>query len=484
MDQRVSYIGIGGREIELLERSKTLMVFSEVYPAASAAVVPDLDKSDVFLIGPYATDPLTQASRIANAYPLLSIVLLCFQEAFQKLKLEALFARATAKHLQIVSYEFGMDLTGVLTGAANKSMQRRSFQKVLAAPLPLFQHKANDRELGLFLVSVPFIVMVFDQAEKLIEYNSRATRSFGLSVKDLGESWSMIFGDTVDIFSASAHVEHMPIEILGRHFEATMSHILVSGDHPMKMVILCDTTEKIHAAAKLAEKMEELQFLNQELDEFVNVISHDFKTPLTAIIGLTGLLKRTEITQRQLELISRTEASANQIKNLLEGLSKLVSIKENKDSKAQVVSFEESLDSVLQANAIDIEAIGATVRRDFHVQEVSYYPAHILSLMSNLITNAVKYRKEGVSLELSISTYQRSGLVVLEVSDNGIGMNLTRDRAKLFQPFQRLTHLSTGTGLGLSIIKKALERNRGHIEVSSLPGKGTTFQVFIRPVKY
>ena len=110
-----------------------------------------------------------------------------------------------------------------------------------------------------------------------------------------------------------------------------------------------------------------------------------------------------------------------------------------------------------------------------------YVKPYARSLINNLLHNAVKYRSYNRPLVIGIRVVKISETeLLLEVSDNGIGMDLNRYGHLLFQPFKRLTAERPGTGIGLSIVKNAIERNGGRIEVQSQINKGATFKVYMQ----
>ena len=103
-------------------------------------------------------------------------------------------------------------------------------------------------------------------------------------------------------------------------------------------------------------------------------------------------------------------------------------------------------------------------------------------MLSNLITNAIKYRREDIPLTIEVTTKREKDYIVLTVKDNGIGIDLEKNLNMLFQPFKRLTDQGTGSGLGLSIVKRMIEHNHGYLEVSSMVGDGTEFKAYLKNI--
>ena len=115
--------------------------------------------------------------------------------------------------------------------------------------------------------------------------------------------------------------------------------------------------------------------------------------------------------------------------------------------------------------------------------EINYNKAYLSSILYNLISNAIKYRKEGRLPHIRVkSALQLNGDVELTVADNGIGIDLEYHGDDIFKPFTRLTTNRPGKGIGLNIVKNFVERNGGTVKVESSKGLGTTFKLNLRPI--
>ena len=230
-----------------------------------------------------------------------------------------------------------------------------------------------------------------------------------------------------------------------------------------------------------ARKVEELEFLNQELDEFVNVVSHDFKTPLTAISLLSEMAIKEKSPAKQLDFILKIKHSSGKLKEQLNGLTALVDTKKERSDKVERVNLGERFEVVFSGYKEMFEEINGEINANFSQAPcIAYFKAHIDSLLSNLLTNAIKYRQLDKPLLIEINSRKEKDFTILSVRDNGIGIDLAKNMAKLFKPFKRLTDQSTGSGLGLSLIKRMIEKDQGYLEVFSTPGKGTEFKAYLK----
>jgi signal transduction histidine kinase len=117
---------------------------------------------------------------------------------------------------------------------------------------------------------------------------------------------------------------------------------------------------------------------------------------------------------------------------------------------------------------------------DFAAAPTARFPRlYLESILKNLVSNALKYRAPERAPAIQVRSHRQGPAVVLTVSDNGRGIDLSRDRGRLFQPFTRLTAEGEGVGLGLYMIQALLQQRGGSLDVSSTPGVGTTFAVVL-----
>ncbi|MEO0333024.1 MAG: HAMP domain-containing sensor histidine kinase [Bacteroidota bacterium] len=129
----------------------------------------------------------------------------------------------------------------------------------------------------------------------------------------------------------------------------------------------------------------------------------------------------------------------------------------------------------------ETESTDVTIERDFSVQTVQYVEYYLVTILKNLLTNAIKYHAEGRSPHIHIRTKETESYILLEIQDNGKGFDVKRYGNKIFKPFKRVNPSGNGSGVGLHIVKTIVEKNGGKIEVQSQPNEGSTFFVYLTP---
>lgn len=231
-------------------------------------------------------------------------------------------------------------------------------------------------------------------------------------------------------------------------------------------------------ARRLAEEKRQVRF------NFISVLAHELKAPLNAVEGYLNILRASEEGQN-LQMVERSIARIDGMKKLIADLLDLTRI-ESGQRERQIAPFD--LRRLAQAS-IDLFQVEAR-QRDIRIEleapdEVTFVgdPGEVEIVLNNLVSNAVKYNRDGGQVCVRLRRTDEDDGVVIAVSDTGIG--LTREEAaKLFTEFTRIKNEHTvkimGSGLGLSTVRKIANLYDGSASVESEPGVGSTFTVVLR----
>lgn len=234
---------------------------------------------------------------------------------------------------------------------------------------------------------------------------------------------------------------------------------------------------------EINELNEKLQKTNSYLEEFTYTVSHDLKTPLTTLNLSLKFLEDATDQESKLSFISIISRAARRLEKTVQGLVEILDVQTKTQNLAKKVHFEEVFEDVLEQFEPLITAKGVYFTRNFLITELYYILPYINSIFTNIISNSIKYRKPNQPLNIAVSTRRKSGMVMLTFTDNGQGMDLHKNGARLFTPFTRFNNEQEGKGIGLYIIKKMIEKNGGKIEVESEPGEGTGFTIYLKEYK-
>lgn len=224
----------------------------------------------------------------------------------------------------------------------------------------------------------------------------------------------------------------------------------------------------------------ELNSISTLSNDFVANVSHEFKTPLTAIEGYAMLLQDSSLSQQERsEYLDKILLNIHRLTSLVGSILMLSKI-ESKSISEQYTKFR--LDEQLRQTVVALEPAWSEKNLTFDValDEVTFYGCESLlaHVWTNLLGNAIKFSPDGGDIQLRLLDQKQC--VVVSVTDHGCGMS-PEVQARIFEKFYQAdsSHKAEGNGLGLSLVKRIVELSDGVIEVVSEPGKGATFRVIL-----
>ncbi|MFD2162982.1 PAS domain S-box protein [Paradesertivirga mongoliensis] len=213
----------------------------------------------------------------------------------------------------------------------------------------------------------------------------------------------------------------------------------------------------------------------EQLEEFNRIVAHNLRGPVGNILQLTDMISEDE-SLSELYMPMLKEATVG-LDSTLKELIKILEIKLNADIAYQKCSFEEIISNVQKMLNIQIQNEKVSFKMNLEVPGIDYPTVYLESILYNLITNAIKYRRKNVKSQVVIHTYIKGGKIALEVSDNGLGIDLQRYGHQIFK-LNKVFHKGFDSkGMGLFILKNQIETLGGTISVTSQPNRGSTFEV-------
>jgi signal transduction histidine kinase len=235
------------------------------------------------------------------------------------------------------------------------------------------------------------------------------------------------------------------------------------------------------AHRQLEEQNEQLREADRLKDEFVALISHDLRTPLTSIMGYLELtLEDEDVTEQQRRYLQVVDRNAERLLRLV---NDLLFVARLEAGELDLHPTELDLAEMVRQSVSEAEPRAAAGGLSLSCEAQSVPPVtgdkgRIFQLLDNLVSNAIKFTPAGGDVRVSVAPV--NGVVRLEVADTGIGIASDEQR-RLFERFFRASgaaerHIA-GTGLGLYIARAIVEAHGGSISVESEPGLGTAFSI-------
>lgn len=281
---------------------------------------------------------------------------------------------------------------------------------------------------------------------------------------------------------------------------------IAEGDAEVEIKI--DSKDAIGSLADSIRKMEkqvrertnelkrtntELERSNQELEQFAYVASHDLQEPLRKIRTFADYLQKNNYSQLEesgRKYLDKIMSSSERMKTIITDLLQYSQISYVKE-QVKKIDLNETLNNVRSDLELMITQKKAIIHSD-KLPVMEGIEVQLNQLFYNLLNNALKFSKEGVSPVISITVKapskehsynifrfpSSSKYFQLSIADNGIGFN-QEYAEKIFEIFQRLGSEHSGTGIGLALCKKIVENHKGYIQVHSKTGEGTTFDILL-----
>jgi two-component system phosphate regulon sensor histidine kinase PhoR len=340
----------------------------------------------------------------------------------------------------------------------------------------------NEQEA--VLASMVEGVLAVDTEERVIRINGAAAGLLGVRAEEVQGRRIQEVVRKADLlrFVARALADQSPVEgdIVLR--DESEQFLQAHG------TVLRDTRSREIGALIVLNDVTRLRRLENIRRDFVANVSHELKTPVTAIKGsvetlLDGALQKPEDARRFLEIVIRQADRLNAIIDDLLALSRIEQEAERHEIPLQRSRLAEVLRGAVQA--CEVGAAAKSIRIDLSCPEpllARINPPLLEQAVVNLIDNAVKYSRP--ESEVRVEARPENGEIIIRVRDHGCG--IAREHLpRLFERFYRVDKARSrkegGTGLGLAIVKHIVQAHSGTVTVVSAPGEGSTFTIHLPP---
>ena len=253
-----------------------------------------------------------------------------------------------------------------------------------------------------------------------------------------------------------------------------------------------ESNKKLKKAKDIAtEALQTAENANKAKTDFLSNMSHDIRTPMNAIIGMTSLIRHdAENKDKVIEYADKIDISSQHLLGIINDVLDMSKIEAGKTvfkyTDFSILDFITELNTIFHSQIDEKNQTLTIIKENIRHEWVNGDQVHLMQIFSNLVSNAVKYTQEGGKIQFLVEECETKSSVYAKyrflVSDNGIGMSADF-KETIFDAFTRaessVTNKIQGTGLGMAITKNLVEAMGGTIDVESELGQGSCFEVLI-----
>ena len=313
------------------------------------------------------------------------------------------------------------------------------------------------------------------------------------------KSHSKVLQIIEDLKSGEVQGSHrMNIQMLGgKFYDNTYSAVWGPKNKYLGvMVVSQEVTKRKEAEDELKEALKKLEIANEELrqidqikDDFLSNVSHELKTPMISVMGYVGMILKEKVgplTEQQKKFL---EISYKNLLKLGKNIDDLLELAEMGIPQSSWIFEPVDLVKVIEFSCATVEPLakGNQIQLEIHLPKeeikISGIEDKLNQLFDNLLTNAIKYNRQGGKICVSLD--QTAEFVFTRIADTGVGIS----HQSLKEVFTRYSQVKTkplgntkGLGIGLSLVQEIAKLHQGEIQIESELGKGTTFTVIFPKV--
>ncbi len=250
----------------------------------------------------------------------------------------------------------------------------------------------------------------------------------------------------------------------------------------LKEMILRQNQELESAVAKrtiqLAQSNEELKRHFHQLEQFSFIAAHNLRAPVARILGLASILDQENTANPDnVSILDKITISARDLDMIIHDLGAILDAQKNPTEKAEPIKIQMLINKIFNRFEAEIENDCISFQVEAAAKVIVAIPAYLDSILTNLISNSIKYKSEIATPLVAISTIEVGNEWKIVVQDNGLGFDSKLFSRKLFEPFQRFHTHKDGKGLGMFLVKTQVLAMKGAIELTSEPGVGTRVEI-------
>lgn len=240
-----------------------------------------------------------------------------------------------------------------------------------------------------------------------------------------------------------------------------------------------DITEQRRIEIERANILADMMQRNKDLEQFSYIISHNLRSPVANIIGLTELLNTEGNSVEEISTyIKELSVTAGKLDDVIQDLNLILQIKSNANERVELLNFENVVSDVCLSISDQIRNEGVTVNVNFsNAPTICTIKSYLHSIFFNLISNSIKYKQADRPVSITIESFLKDEKIAIVYKDNGQGIDLNKWGNHVFGLYKKFHNKIEGKGIGLYMTKTHVETMGGKIYLDSEVNKGVTFTI-------
>lgn len=245
--------------------------------------------------------------------------------------------------------------------------------------------------------------------------------------------------------------------------------------------IMIDITKTKTAEKELNDSFNLVTEQNKRLLNFSYIVSHNLRSHTSNISSIMDIIEISESEEERNEMIQLLKSISNSLNETMLHLNEVINIRTNIGLVSESLNLKQYIDTAQRVltEQITLNDVAITSMIPHDVM-VNYNPAYLESILYNVISNSIRYRHPERKPAISIKWFLEKELNVLQISDNGVGIDLVKNADKIFGMYKTFSNNADSKGIGLFITKNQIDAMGGNITVESEPNIGTTFKIYIQ----
>lgn len=243
-------------------------------------------------------------------------------------------------------------------------------------------------------------------------------------------------------------------------------------------ILQAEVTERKRIESELIKTLEIVNGQNDRLLNFAHIVSHNLRSHIGNIQMIVNMVGEEQDPEEKKNLLDMLNVNSANLQETLVHLNDVVDVQVAGKQHLKLLNLSQEVNKTVKTLAGSLKQLKAEIDIDVDPTiELEFNPAYLESILLNLLTNGIKYRSFERKLTLRVQGMRKEKTAILQVSDNGIGIDMKMHGSKLFGMYKTFHGNEDAKGIGLFLVKNQVEAMGGRITATSVPKEGTTFTI-------